>query len=83
LFRDLDAVTEIEGVRCKAARDAHATKAEVSANEALDLLLAGSVRGVQVWYHYDEQRWCDTILRTPQGHRVVRVASPEVPSGLA
>jgi MauM/NapG family ferredoxin protein len=83
LFRDLDSVTRIERVRCKVARDAHATKGEVSASEALALLLSGAVRGVQVWYRYDEQRWCDTILRTPQGHRVVRVASPEAPSSLA
>ncbi len=83
LFRDLAAATEIEDIRCKQAAEQHADAGRPTAEDALRGLLAGHVRGVQVRYRYDGQSWCDTVLATPRGYRVVRVASPQVPSGLA
>lgn len=83
LFRDLSAATTIEEIRCKQAPDRRADAAGTSADEALDGLLAGNVRGVQIRYRYDGQTWCDTVLATPRGHRVVRVAAPVTPTGLA
>ena len=83
LFRDLAEATQIEDIRCKQRSERHADASPVSVQEALEGLLEGRVRGVQVRYRYEGQRWCDTILATTRGHRVVRLASPEMPSGLA
>lgn len=83
LFRDLAAATEIDDIRCKQAPESRADPSRISPEEALDWLLEGRVRGVQVRYRYDGDAWCDTILATPSGHRVVRVAAPKTPSGLA
>lgn len=83
LFRDLVAATEIEGIRCKQAPDQRADAAGISPEEALAWLLEGRVRGVQVRYRYEGESWCDTILATPGGHRVVRVAALATPTGLA
>jgi Fe-S-cluster-containing hydrogenase component 2 len=83
LFRDLETAAEIEEVRCKGARGRRADARTMSAAEALTGLLAGRVRGVQIRYRYQDELWCDTILASETGHRVVRVAAPVQPTGLA
>jgi ferredoxin-type protein NapG len=83
LFRDLSAAAQITQVRCKQAPGQRAEPAARTAEEALALILAGHVRGVQVRYRYEEQDWCDTVLAKGDGYRVVRVAAPVTPSGLA
>jgi ferredoxin-type protein NapG len=82
LFGDLAAATQIEDIRSKQAPERRAEASRISAEEALGWLLEGRVRGVQVRYRYDGQSWCDTILATTRGHRVVRVASPTTPTGI-
>jgi len=83
LFRDLAAAATIDEIRCKQAREHHADSATISAETALDWLLEGRVRGVQVRYRYQGEAWCDTVLATADGHRVVRMAAPVSPGGLA
>jgi len=83
LFRDLEAAAEIEDVRCKGAPGRRAEANSVSAAEALVQLLERSVRGVQVRYRYQDELWSDTVLATAAGYRVVRMAAPVQPVGLA
>jgi MauM/NapG family ferredoxin protein len=82
LFRDLALATEIAEVRCKQGPQRRANTSDISVEEARDWLLEGRVRGVQVRYRYDDRNWCDTILATPTGHRVVRVEALSTPVGL-
>lgn len=82
LFRDLAGATQIADIRCKSAPGQRAEPSRVSPEDALAWLLEGRVRGVQVRYRYDDQDWCDTILATSGGHRVVRMAAPVAPTGL-
>jgi len=83
LFRDIALATEIDEIRCKQAPAQRADPSGISADEALEWLLEGRVRGVQVRYRYQGESWCDTILATAGGHRVVRVAALATPTGLA
>ena len=76
LFEDLEALAEIAEVHVKGAPTRHAQDRGVGLREALDLLLAGRVRGAQVVYEYGGRTWCDTIIRQPAGHRLVRIESP-------
>ena len=46
---------------------------------AFAALRAGEVRGVQINYRYDNHEWTDTLLRTPDGYRLVRVQHLELP----
>lgn len=39
-------------------------------------LRAGEIRGAQLRYLYRGQSWTDTLLRTQQGVRLVRIQSP-------
>jgi ferredoxin-type protein NapG len=83
LFRDLDSFAEIEEIRLKQAADLRAAPASPNLDDALTLLLAREVRGAQLRYRFGGEFWCDTVLSTPNGHRVVRMAEPARPSGLA
>lgn len=80
LFGDLEAAARIHGLKLKAAPGVRARSDAVTPQDALALLLAGSVRGVQVRYRYAEQTWCDTILASSDGYRVVRIADPLRPA---
>lgn len=41
-------------------------------------LASGTARGVQIRYRHDGVEWCDTLLNTPAGVRLVRVSSDQV-----
>ncbi len=82
LFRDLEALATIDEVRLKHAADRRAADSARPA-DALQLLLDRGIRGVQLRYRYAGESWCDTILSTATGHRVVRLADPARPTGHA
>jgi hypothetical protein len=49
------------------------TEQSLSLEQARQLLLEGRARGIQIRYHYDGADWWDTLMRTPQGIRLVRI----------
>ena len=73
LFQQLAAVAEVGGVLIN-GRPAAGGSGEVTLSEALDLLLAGSVRGVQVRYRFEGSHWVDTVMPGTDGFRLVRMA---------
>lgn len=82
LFGDLAAAATIDEVRCKQGRDRRADPATHSLDAALEALLARQVLGVQIRYRYEGEAWCDTVIATAAGHKVVRMLAPTSPSGL-
>jgi hypothetical protein len=45
----------------------------VSLAEALEQLSSGTALGAQLRYSYKGADWWDTLLRTPNGFRLVRI----------
>jgi ferredoxin-type protein NapG len=80
LFRDLDALTEVDEIRLKHSARAHAAGSPPDLDEALAQVLSGQARGVQIRYRYRGEAWCDTVLPGAGGHRVVRMAEPTQPA---
>jgi hypothetical protein len=76
LFADLAACAEVQHVRTRGAPGSG--DAEPSLDEARDRLLAGTVKAVQIVYRFEGEGWCDTLMATPGGVRVVRVRQPTV-----
>jgi ferredoxin-type protein NapG len=74
LFSDLALLAHVEEIRLKSAATALARERAPTLEAALDDLLAGRVRGVQIRYRHQDRSWCDTILAAAGGHRVVRLA---------
>lgn len=77
LFRDLAACTEVLSVTPKTTATGHTT-GSLTLADAQAGLADGTLRAAQIRYRYDGAEWCDTLLTTPGGLRVVRVCQSDV-----
>jgi hypothetical protein len=76
LFTDLAALCDVREVTLKGAADHLAGTTAVTLAEAQAALTAGRIRGAQIRYGYQGEVWWDTLLRLPQGVRLVRMRAP-------
>ena len=81
LFRDLAACTQVLSITPKTSAMGH-TNGTITLVEAAAGLQDGSLRGAQVRYLYDDQEWCDTLIATPAGLRVVRICTQDIAATL-
>ena len=80
LFRDLAQCTQIIAVVPKTAAQAMTTPVTIDLAGARTGLTSGQFRGVQIRYLYESREWCDTLLATPAGVRLVRVCTDDAHS---
>lgn len=78
LFDDLETHAEVLDVLVKAGAGAHADTTPVPLREAQRRLGSGELRGIQIRYRYGGAEWRDTLLRSGNGVRVVRMEMPRV-----
>lgn len=76
LLHDIEAVAHIHEVLVKGAAAGRARGAPVDLGGARAALLDGSAVGIQIRYRHAGEEWCDTLLRTAGGVRIVRSAVP-------
>jgi hypothetical protein len=69
---DIRSAARLISVREKCGPDALAGPDGQSLESAIERLLTGVARAIQVRYHYDGHDWSDTIVAMPAGFRVVR-----------
>lgn len=79
LVADLEGLTEIQDVILKGGEFTMAERSAMSLGDAVELLWAGGTRGVQVRYGWKGECWTDTMLRLPNGVRLVRMKAPVAP----
>lgn len=79
LFDDVAALGKNVGVMEKAAARGLVEGSTISLDSALESLTSGAARGVQLQYDHDGQRWCDTLIRSPEGYRLTRMVLPASP----
>lgn len=77
-FVDLASSAEGISVQAKADPRKYSSGDPLTLNVAHDRLKAGDIRGIQIHYRYDNREWTDTLIRLPDGYRLVRM---EVTSG--
>lgn len=73
---DLDDCAEIVHVQIRGAVTRGLGR-RVQLSEAFEHVLAGDLHSVQVRYRYQGTLWCDTLLVTGGGVRLVRVRADE------
>jgi hypothetical protein len=78
LFVDLEGLAQIIEVQLKGAPQKMADGRDVPLAEAHGLLKSGGVCGVQIRYVHGGTLWWDTIMRLPEGFRLVRI-QPDPP----
>lgn len=75
LFNDIAMEAQVLSVLLKGGAEVLAEGGDVALSEALSMLKQGRVRAVQVRYVHRGKAWTDTLLRTANGYRVVRIAA--------
>lgn len=77
---DIDTCAQLLGTRLRSfdARRS-GTEEQRPAADAARLLVAGKTEGVQWRYLLDGTVWLDTVMATPAGYRLVRMAQPPLP----
>jgi len=74
LVRDLNECAEIDDVMLKGDnRFVPGAQQNVSLDEAVLKLHSGEVHGVQVRYRFEGRSWCDTLMSTGDGVRLIRI----------
>ncbi len=73
LCEEILAHTELDQVLAKGPSGGHTPNKGWDLGEALEALIGAQVRGIQLRYRYQGKAWFDTILRSPDGYRVVRM----------
>lgn len=82
LFGDLAALTEVVEIKLKGGAASYADTSRIDLAAAETRLLAHQTHAVQIVYRYGADTWCDTLIRTSAGTRVLRIQSPTRASGL-
>jgi hypothetical protein len=73
LISDLSQLTRVLSVQCKTSSRSQAPMtSNISLEQAAECLLNGEVQAVQVKYFYEQYEWTDTLMRLPNGIRMVR-----------
>lgn len=72
LFADLATAATVTGVQEKGGPAEYASGDVMPPAVALNRLLSGAARAVQVRYQFDGHEWTDTVMALPAGFRVVR-----------
>lgn len=75
LFTDVELLGESVSVTLKHAAESYVREGATPLGEALGALLAGHALGVQLRYEHQGKGYLDTVMRGPEGYRIVRVQS--------
>lgn len=73
LLADIETHAKVSEVIPKFTQRGYVPEGPMNIQEARNLLLFRSARGVQIRYHYDGADWWDTIMVVPEGFRLVRI----------
>lgn len=76
LLADLGAHAKDLDVRVRRGTGRHSVLGKSDIGELGTLLSESSCTSVQIRYQFQGQVWCDSILRTPEGLRLVRTEMP-------
>ena len=76
LFDDLARDAILSSAQIRAPGSVRGEAAPPSLAEARQRFESGSVQGLQLRYRLGATSWCDTLLRTAEGVRLVRIEQP-------
>lgn len=72
LFADLATAATLIGIREKGGPREYGGAEALDPAIALNRMLTGAARAVQIRYRFDGHEWTDTVMTLPAGFRVVR-----------
>lgn len=72
-FADLQEHAEVFDVNAKGAPESYASDSPMDLAAGENLFQSGLVRGLQIRYRFGGVEWWDTLIRAPEGVRLVRI----------
>lgn len=72
-FKDLATHAEIISVQEKQSPTEYVHENSLDLSVAREKVMSGEARAVQVRYRFEEQEWCDTLIRQASGIKLVRM----------
>jgi hypothetical protein len=73
LFEDIHRCAQLIEVIVKHSTRSYASEGSFTAQQARQMLEDGSASSVQIRYFFEDAQWWDTLIRTGDGFRVVRI----------
>ncbi len=80
LFTDLAACAQITAIHPRVPNGQ--TPPTLSLDEARQGFLSGSITSLQIHYQHDNKTWCDTLLASANGTRLVRISNDDIAQSL-
>ena len=72
LFDDLDQGAEVKHVQVRSSMGKGTDDAAVTLGDAKQMLTDGTAKAIQIYYDFEHQSWCDTLMVLPDCIRVIR-----------
>jgi len=72
-FKDLATHAEMISVQQKQSQTEYVHENTIDLSVAREKVMSGDARAVQIRYRFDEQEWCDTLLRHTSGVKLIRM----------
>jgi hypothetical protein len=77
LFADLEQRAEVRHVRVRTASGNNRPEdSAVTLEQARELLNDNLAKAIQIYYEYDGESWCDTLMPSPNSIHVIRTNVP-------
>lgn len=73
LFADLELMAQALEITARAPGARRAATDRLTLADARAALTSGTVAALQVRYRFDGADWCDTLIRTASGARLIRI----------
>ena len=78
LFADLKLGAKVTQVQVRTGAVSNRPQDSVmSLDEAREMLHDGVAKAIQIYYEYDGETWCDTLMPLPDTIRIVRTTVPQ------
>jgi len=81
LIRDLRACAQVHEILVRSAPRQQPSSGTVTLDEAAQMLMERTVRGVQIRYRFDGFDWMDTLMPVAEGIKLVRIRVEEPGDG--
>jgi hypothetical protein len=72
LFDDLERGADVKHVQVRSSISKSTNDTKATLGEAKQQLTDGSAKAIQIYYDFEQQSWCDTLMVLPDCIRVIR-----------
>ena len=77
LFHDLSQGAVVSRVQVRYRSDGGIEDTAMKLEQAHRLFLARDAKAIQIWYEFENTKWCDTLMMQPDAVHIIRSVAPD------